>query len=139
MAASDALIFSRSWQNVGTLRSNFSIFDLHYPSQTKIVYWMPPLSERFAALHAQAALSEGEAADEEQCVNFSDCDSLEEDLEEPSVSPDVVVEPARAVERDGTGSIMEDFYLTLTSVEENAFAPDAHISLPALMSSQTRT
>ena len=53
--------------------------------------------KRFAALHAQAALSEGEASDEEQCVDFSDCDSQEEDLEEPSMRPDVMVE------RRGTG------------------------------------
>ena len=65
--------------------------------------------ERFAALHAQAALSEGETADADLCVDFSDCDSQEEDLEEPSMSHDVMVEPTSAVEQDGAGSAIEDF------------------------------
>ena len=63
--------------------------------------------ERFAALHEQAALSRNDAEEDELCVDFSDCDSQADDLEEPSMAIEVPIEPASALEEGAADA--EDF------------------------------
>ena len=65
--------------------------------------------ERFAALHERAALSEVDTAAPELCVDFSDCDSQEEELQEPSMAPENPVEPSSALCEEAPGSSADEF------------------------------
>ena len=61
------------------------------------------------ALHERAALSEVDTAVPELCVDFSDCDSQEDELQEPSMSPESPVEPSSALCEEAPGSSADEF------------------------------
>ena len=67
---------------------------------------MPPYD---AALHEQAALSRSDADEDALCVDFSDCDSEEDELQEPSMAPENPVEPSSALCEEAPGSSADEF------------------------------